>query len=50
MELKMENPKHRFREMNFVLQLMESLIKCKIVMGWSSQKKKEGIFCTICFV
>ena len=34
-----------FREMNFVLQ-----IKIETVMNWSSQKKKECIFCNVCFV
>ena len=40
---KMENPTHSFRELNLVIQL-------KTVMSWSSQKKKEGIFCTVYFV
>ena len=47
----MENPTHRFREMNLVLQLRyESQIKNKNVISWSSQKKKEGIFlyCLLC--
>ena len=47
----MENPTHSFRETNLVLQLMlESQIKNKTVMRWSSRKKKEGIFCTVYFV
>ena len=58
----MENPTHRFREMNLVLQLRyESQIKNKNVISWSSQKKKrghffvlftlsEGNFCNICFI
>ena len=28
---------------------MEKQIKSKIVMSWSSQKKKEDIFCTVYF-
>ena len=43
-ESKMENPTHRFRETN-----LESQIKSKSVMSWSSRRKKEGIFCNICF-
>ena len=39
----MENPTHSFIELNLVIQL-------KTVMSWSSQKKKEGIFCTVYFV
>ena len=35
----MENPTHRFRETN-----LESQIKSKSVMSWSSRRKKEGIF------
>ena len=47
----MENPTHSFRETNLVLQpIEESQIKSKTVMSWSSRKKKEGIFCTVCFV
>ena len=47
----MENPKHTFRETNFVLQLMqESQIKSKTVLRWNSPKKKEGIFCTVYFL
>ena len=38
-ESKMENPTHRFRETN-----LESQIKSKSVMSWSSRRKKEGIF------
>ena len=50
-ESKLENPTHTFREMNLVPQLIqESEIKCKLVMSWSSQKKKKRIFCTIYFV
>ena len=45
-EWKVENPTHSFRVTNLVLQL----ILKKTVMSWSSQKKKEGIFCTVCFV
>ena len=48
---KMENPTHSFKETNLVLQLIkESQIKSKTVISWSSQKKKEGIFCTSYFV
>ena len=44
-ELKMENPAHSLREMNLALQLIKKpQIKSKIVMSWSSRKKKEGIF------
>ena len=50
-KLKMENPTNSFREMNYVLQLVsESQIKRKTVMSWSSQRKKECIFCNVCFV
>ena len=43
-ESKMENPT---RETDLVLQLIkEPHIKSKIVVTWSSRKKKEGIFCT----
>ena len=48
---KMENPTNSFREMNYVLQLVsESQIKRKTVMSWSSQRKKECIFCNVYFV
>ena len=47
----MENPTHGFRETNLVLQLiLESQIKSKTVMSWSSRKKRKGIFCTVYFV
>ena len=47
----MENSTHTFREMNFVFQLIqESQVKSKAVMSWSSQKKKECIFCNVYFV
>ena len=47
----MENPTHTFRETNFLLQFIEeSQIKSKIVMSWSSHKKKEGILCNIYFL
>ena len=50
-ESKMENPTHSFRETNLALQLIqESQIKRKSVMSWSSQKKKESIFCIVYFV
>ena len=50
-ESKMENPTHSFRETNLALQLIqESQIKRKSVMSWSSQKKKERIFCIVYFV
>ena len=50
-ESKIENPTHSFKEMNLVLQLIsESQIKNKTVMSLSSQKNKENIFCTVCFV
>ena len=46
----MENLTHSFREMNLVFQLkVESQIKSKTVMNWSSPKEKEGIFCTVYF-
>ena len=49
-ESKMENPAHRFRETNLVLQfILESQIKSKTV-SWSSRKKNESIFCTVYFV
>ena len=44
----MENPAHSSRESKLVL--IESQIKNKTVRSWSSQKKKEGIFCTVYFV
>ena len=48
---KMENPTHGFRDTNPILQLIwESQIKSKTVVSWSSQTKKEGIFCTVYFV
>ena len=51
MESKMEYPTHIFTEMNLVFQLiLESKIKEKTVMSWSSLKKKEGIFCIVYFV
>ena len=41
----MENPTHSFREANLVIQLIQEWqIKSKIVISWSSRKKKEGIF------
>ena len=47
---KMENPTNDFRETNLVLQfIQESETKTKTVMSQSS-KKKEDIFCTVCFV
>ena len=47
----MENLTQSFREPNLVFQLtVESQIKSKAVMNWSSRKKKEGIFCTVYFV
>ena len=47
-ELKMENSTDSFRQKNFMLQLIkESQIKSKAMMNWSSQKKKEGTFCTV---
>ena len=50
-ESEMESPTHSFRESNFVLQLIsESQIKCKTVMIWISQKKKDVICCTAYFV
>ena len=46
----MKNPTPSPREANLVLQLIsESQIKSKTVMDWSSQKKKEDIFCTAYF-
>ena len=40
-----------FRETNLVLQLIQkSQIKNETAMSWSSQNKKEGIFCTVYFV
>ena len=48
---KMENSTHSFREMNYVLQLLQELrAKSKAVMSWSSRKKTEGIFCNVYFV
>ena len=45
MESKMENPTHRFRTTNLVLQLIqESQIKSKTAMSWISQKNKRGHF------
>ena len=50
-ESKVENPTHSFIETNPWFQLIQELhIKKKTVMSWSSQKKKEGIFCTVDFV
>ena len=50
-ESKMENPTHKFRGTNFVLQLIEeSQIKSKPVMSCSSRKKKEGNSCNVHFV
>ena len=47
-ESKTENPIHRFREMNLVLQVIqESQMKSKTGISWSSRKKKEDIFCTV---
>ena len=47
----MDDPKHSFGETNLVLQLIQELqIKNKVVMSWSSQKKKEGIFLYRLFV
>ena len=46
----MEIRTHSFREANLVIQLMQEWqIKSKIVMRWSSRKKKEGNFCTVYF-
>ena len=40
-----ENPSHAFRETNLVLQpILESRIKYKSVIIWSSRTKKECIF------
>ena len=48
---KMENPTHTFRETKLALQVISQLrIKSNTVMSWSSQKKKEDIFCTVYFV
>ena len=48
---KIETPTHSFGETNLVLQLrQESQKKGKTVMRWISRKKKEEIFCTVCFV
>ena len=48
---KMENPTHGFRDTNPILQLIwESQIKSETMVSWSSQTKKEGIFCTVYFV
>ena len=40
---------HSFREMNLKLQHYAKIvpIKSKTAMSWSSQKKKEDIFCTV---
>ena len=44
-ESKMENPRHSFRKMKFVLQLiLKSQIKSKTVMSWSSRKEKRASF------
>ena len=41
-ELKMENLKHIFREMNLMLQLVQELwIKSKTAMSWILEKKKR---------
>ena len=48
---KMENRTHTFRETKLALQVISQLrIKSNTVMSWSSQKKKEDIFCTVYFV
>ena len=42
-ESKKENPKHSFREINHVLQLVQKLrIKSKVVTSWSSRKKSAS--------
>ena len=49
-ESKTENPKHSFRETNFVLQFIwASYIKSRIVMSWSSRKKKTAFFVPFIF-
>ena len=41
----MGNPAHGFRETNLVIQLiLESQIKSKTVMSWSSRMKKRAHF------
>ena len=41
----MESPTHAFRKKNLVLHLaQESQIKSKIMMSWSSKKKKSVYF------
>ena len=49
---KMENSTHGFKETNLVLQfILESQIKSKIMLSWSSRKKKDkSICCTVYFV
>ena len=43
----MENPTHTFREMKLeLLPIQKSRIKSKIVMSWSSRKKKSVFFVT----
>ena len=50
-ESKMKNPTYSCKETSFVLQHIQELrVKSKTVMSWSSQKKKEGIFCAVHFV
>ena len=50
-ESKMENPTHSLREANLVLQLIQKLqIESRVLIRWSSRKKKEGMFCTAYFV
>ena len=49
-EWKMENPTRSFRGINHVLQLVWELqIKCKTVMSWISEKKKQFMFCNVHF-
>ena len=44
-ESKMENPIHRFRQKNLLLQLIsQSQIRSKTVMSWTPQKKKREFF------
>ena len=46
----MEKLTHAIRDTNLGLQLIyESPIKNETVMSWSSQKKKECIFCSVYF-
>ena len=50
-ESKMKNPTYSCKETSFVLKHIQELgVKSKTVMSWSSQKKKEGIFCAVYFV